>query len=46
MLQGMGLKTGVNLDKLVDTSQFIYQHLNRLNGSKVALALSAKKAKL
>lgn len=38
MLHGMGIKTGVDLDRLIDTSHWICQHLERHNQSKVALA--------
>jgi isopropylmalate/homocitrate/citramalate synthase len=38
MLQGMGIQTGVDLDRLIDTSHWICQHLGRHNQSKVALA--------
>lgn len=42
MLQGMGIKTGVNLDMLVDTAWFISDYLGRKPQSKVANALRAK----
>ena len=38
MLQGLGIETGVDLDKLIAAGQFICSQLNRRNGSKVALA--------
>jgi len=38
MLHGMGIRTGINLDRLIDTSHWICQHLERNNQSKVALA--------
>ncbi|KAL9962389.1 hypothetical protein ACROYT_G031488 [Oculina patagonica] len=38
MLHGMGLETGVNLDKLIDAGDFICQALERKTASKVAQA--------
>jgi len=38
MLKGMGIETGVNLDKLVEVGADISRELNRKSGSKVALA--------
>lgn len=43
LLHGMGLKTGVDLDKLIEAGQYICQHLVKPNRSKVAVALLAKK---
>lgn len=43
MLDGMGVKTGVNLDKLIDAGEYISQYLNRNNHSKVANAILAKR---
>jgi isopropylmalate/homocitrate/citramalate synthase len=43
MLEGMNIKSGVNLQKLVDAGQFISSFLNRENGSKVARAILAKR---
>lgn len=43
MLHGMGIDTGVDLDKMVDASAFISAHLNRPGQSKTALALLAKR---
>ncbi|KAL1916273.1 uncharacterized protein VTP21DRAFT_5890 [Calcarisporiella thermophila] len=42
MLDGMGFETGVNLSKLIQTSQFISDSLGRPVGSKAAKALLAK----
>ncbi|MGI1985770.1 hydroxymethylglutaryl-CoA lyase [Shewanella glacialipiscicola] len=42
MLHGMGLKTGIELQKLALAGQAISTQLNRKNGSKVATALLAK----
>ncbi|MEG0413497.1 MAG: hydroxymethylglutaryl-CoA lyase, partial [Comamonas sp.] len=44
MLHGMGIETGVNLDKLVDAGEFISQALGRPTQSRVAKALLAKRA--
>ncbi|WP_298722106.1 hydroxymethylglutaryl-CoA lyase [uncultured Oceanisphaera sp.] len=38
LLNGLGLDTGVDLDRLVDTGRWISQQLGRHNGSKVGLA--------
>jgi len=40
MLQGLGIKTGVNLFKLVNVSQFICRTLHCDNHSKVAIAMN------
>lgn len=43
MLQGMGMDLGdINLDKLIETGAWISNSLNRVNGSKVALATLGK----
>lgn len=42
MLHGMGLETGIDLNKLALAGQAISTQLNRNNGSKVATALLAK----
>ncbi len=39
LLHGMGIDTGIDLDKLVDVGQKISEFLGRQNGSKVAKAL-------
>ncbi len=44
MLNGLGLKTGVDIDKLIHASEYICHYLKRPNRSKVALALIAKKS--
>jgi hydroxymethylglutaryl-CoA lyase len=41
MLHGMGLHTGIDLERLVDTSHWICHELNRSNQSRVALAMSS-----
>ncbi|PSF04728.1 hydroxymethylglutaryl-CoA lyase [Marinobacter fuscus] len=38
LLNGLGISTGVSLEKLVATGHWISQQLNRKNGSKVGLA--------
>lgn len=43
LLNGLGLDSGVNLDKLVDAGDFISQYLGRENNSKVARAILAKR---
>ena len=37
MLQGLGLETGVNLQKLIETGKFICNQIGRRNGSKVGV---------
>lgn len=39
LLNGLSIKSGVNLDKLVDAGDYISKFLNRDNGSKVARAI-------
>jgi hydroxymethylglutaryl-CoA lyase len=46
MLHGLGIETGIDLDKLVEAGAFISQALGRAPGSKAAMALGAKAAKL
>ena len=41
MLNGLGIKTGVSLEKLIETGFWITRQLGRQNGSKVALASSS-----
>jgi len=38
MLHGLGLSTGIDLEKLITAGNYICNKLNRQNGSKVALA--------
>ena len=38
MLNGLGISHNVNLDKLMTAGNFICEHLNRKNDSKVSLA--------
>ena len=42
MLEGMGIETGINLEKLIDAGQMISQFLNRKTQSRAASALLAK----
>jgi hydroxymethylglutaryl-CoA lyase len=44
MLNGLGIHTGVDLNKVIHASNIILDHLNRPSASKVAQAISAKKA--
>jgi hydroxymethylglutaryl-CoA lyase len=44
MLHGMGIETGIDLDKLVDAGAFISDALGRPTGSRVGRALLAKRA--
>lgn len=41
MLDGLGIKTGVNLEKLIEAGRFISQQLHRASQSKVTLAMSS-----
>ena len=45
MLHGLGIGTGIDLDRLVAAGAFISQALGRAPGSKAAMALRAKAAK-
>ncbi|RYX90526.1 MAG: hydroxymethylglutaryl-CoA lyase [Comamonadaceae bacterium] len=44
MLQGMGIHTGIDLDKLIDAGKFISDHLDRKPNSRAATALLNKRA--
>ncbi len=44
MLHGMGIGTGIDLDKLIDAGQFISQFLNREPQSRAAKALLNKRS--
>ena len=44
MLQGMGIDTGIDLDKLIDAGVYISDFLQRKPQSRVAAALLAKRA--
>eukprot|EP00002_Diphylleia_rotans_P036373 TRINITY_DN7_c0_g2_i2.p1 TRINITY_DN7_c0_g2~~TRINITY_DN7_c0_g2_i2.p1 ORF type:complete len:335 (+),score=74.18 TRINITY_DN7_c0_g2_i2:61-1065(+) len=43
MLNGMGIETGVDMDKLLDAGAFICKHLGREPASRAALALLRKR---
>ncbi len=44
MLNGMGIRSGVDLDALASTGRWICQHLGKTPASKVAQALAAKQS--
>jgi len=44
MLHGLGIETGIDLDKLVDTGAWISAYLKRETGSKAGRAIAAKKS--
>ncbi|NOL48713.1 hydroxymethylglutaryl-CoA lyase [Pelistega europaea] len=44
MLHGMGIETGIDLDKVIEAGDFISRHLNRLNASRVGRAILNKRA--
>jgi isopropylmalate/homocitrate/citramalate synthase len=44
MLRGLGIETGVDLDRLADAGSYICQALGRQPASRVAQALAAKRA--
>ena len=44
MLHGLGIETGIDLDRLRDAGRYISDHLGRPSGSRVARALAAKDA--
>lgn len=44
MLNGLGIHTGIDLDKVVDAGQFISLYLGRKTGSRVGNATIAKRA--
>lgn len=43
MLEGMGIKTGVDLEKLISAGEYICHYLQKANQSKVATAMIAKR---
>jgi hydroxymethylglutaryl-CoA lyase len=43
MMHGMGIETGIDLDKLVDAGAFISDFLQRKSGSRVATATLSKR---
>ena len=44
LMHGLGIATGIELDKLVDAGAYISEQLGRPSGSRVARALMAKRA--
>jgi len=44
LLHGMGIETGIDLDRLIDAGQFISNALSRPTNSRVAKALLNKRA--
>jgi hydroxymethylglutaryl-CoA lyase len=44
LLHGMGIDTGIDLDRLIDAGKYISDFLQRPSGSRVAKALLAKRA--
>lgn len=42
MLEGMGIRTGVNMKKLLEAGEFICQSIGKETSSKVGKALSCK----
>lgn len=42
LLHGLGMETGVDLDKVVEVGKWISGEIGRPNGSRVGVALSAK----
>jgi hydroxymethylglutaryl-CoA lyase len=46
MLHGMGIETGIDLDKLIDAGQFISEYLQRKSQSRAAVALLNKRLAL
>ena len=42
MLDGMGVKTGINLDSLIKVSEFVFAELQRPPASRVAKAILSK----
>ncbi|WP_342115532.1 hydroxymethylglutaryl-CoA lyase [Pseudoduganella sp. OTU4001] len=44
MMNGLGIETGVDLDKVVDAGQFISNFLNRKAASRAGNAIAAKRA--
>jgi hydroxymethylglutaryl-CoA lyase len=45
MLQGMGIETGINLDKLIEAGNMISATLKKETRSKVGLAITRKNEK-
>lgn len=45
MLNGLGIDTGIDMNRLLDAAQFICTHLGRLTASRAGRALAAKRDK-
>ena len=45
MLDGLGIKTGIDMNRLLDAAQFICNHLGRATVSRAGRALAAKRDK-
>lgn len=45
MLEGLGIKTGIDLDALIDVGSFITEALGKSTHSSVGAALSGKRSK-
>jgi hydroxymethylglutaryl-CoA lyase len=43
LLHGLGIRTGIDLDQVVDAGQFISAHLGRPAASRAGNALAAKR---
>lgn len=43
LMNGLGIETGIDLDKVVDAGQFISQHLGRKAASRAGNAIAAKR---
>ena len=44
MLHGMGIETGIDLDRLIDAGAYISDYLGRRSGSRVAVAVLTKRS--
>lgn len=41
LLEGLGIKTGVDIAQVVEAGNFICQHIGRISGSKVGMPLGS-----
>lgn len=46
MLNGLGIETGIDMDKLLDAAAYITKHLNRPTVSRAGKALEIKRSSL
>jgi hydroxymethylglutaryl-CoA lyase len=46
MLHGLGIKTNVDIDKVMEAGDYICKQLGRTSGSKTAVAVSKVNAKM